>query len=106
MPNSLPGKFTANFAHKVAAACGIKISDGIVKIKRTQPQKSLVSQKGKIENVRRAFSYRGTQPLSGKNILLLDDITDSKATIEFLSGHLFTQGAASVNAFTLIKTAR
>lgn len=106
VPPSDPNGFITAFAHDVACKCGLEISEGLVRVKRTPPQKSLFSKKSKMDNIRYAFAYRSGASLRGRNILLIDDIADSKATIEILSSYLLSQGAASVSAFTLVKTLR
>jgi len=44
-----------------------------------------------------------TQPVTGKNLLVLEDVVDSGRTLQFILPHLQSKGPASVKFCTLLK---
>lgn len=44
-----------------------------------------------------------TQPIAGKNVLVLEDVVDTGKTLQFILPHLRGKGAASVKFCTLVK---
>lgn len=70
-----------NFAEKVAKRLQIPIEYGIIKTRKTDPQKIFKTDYLKLSNVKNAFSY-AWESLEGKSILLIDDIFDSGKTLK------------------------
>ncbi len=58
----------------------------------------------KSDNVSGAFSISDPQKVSGKKILLIDDIFDSGATIKEIGKHLTQLGAVLIAPLVLAKT--
>ncbi|MBU4311320.1 MAG: RecQ family ATP-dependent DNA helicase [Candidatus Omnitrophica bacterium] len=71
-----------NFAERISVVLKIPISHNLCKAKETKPQKVFQNSWNKKENVDEAFDYKNPEEIEGKNILLIDDIFDSGATIK------------------------
>ncbi|MCI0515196.1 RecQ family ATP-dependent DNA helicase [candidate division KSB1 bacterium] len=97
VPATESGLLVQNFSHKVAQMLGIPISDNLIKIKPTRPQKIFQTNILKTDNVAHAFEYQNPAEIDGKKLLLIDDIFDSGATIKEI-GKLLTRLNASVIA--------
>jgi ComF family protein len=57
------------------------ISDCLIKMKETKDQVEL-SEKERKENLREAFSIKNKEKISGKNVLIVDDVFTTGATME------------------------
>ena len=77
------------------------IEDSLVRIRATAPQVDLNAQ-ARQENVRDAFRCV-SRNLSGKRVLLIDDVCTTGATLEAASSALRAGGASSVWAYTLAR---
>ena len=97
-----PG-LVADFAGRLAAALGLPCEDVVVKVRNTEPQKTMQNSFGQYANVQGAFKIDGTVP-SGP-VLLVDDIVDSKWTLTVVGGELREAGAGPVYPFALADTA-
>lgn len=105
VPSSTVREFdpVSTLANALAAELGISAWIGrLTKTRKTRPQKELVSLAQKQANVRGAFALRGE--VRGKNVLLVDDLFDSGATLEEAARVLQRGGAASIVVLTLTKT--
>ncbi|MCE5187089.1 MAG: ComF family protein [Planctomycetaceae bacterium] len=76
------------------------IRTDIVRVRYTQQQWDLTPAQRR-RNVKGAFAVRKAHPFRGKNILLVDDITTSGATLEECAKVLKEAGAAKVFAAVL-----
>jgi len=74
--------------------------DALRKVADTRPQVGL-SAKERAANVKKAFSC--TRKLTGMNILLIDDVMTTGATVNACSRQLLRSGAGSVNVLTLAR---
>lgn len=72
------------------------------RIRYTQPQ-TQVSGAERQSNIRGAFQVKTNKPLSGKNILLVDDVFTSGNTVEECARVLIKAGAKQVNVLTLAR---
>lgn len=97
VPATESGLLVQNFSYKVAQMLGLPISDNLIKIKLTRPQKIFQTGILKSDNVANAFDFQNPAEIDGKNLLLIDDIFDSGATIKEI-GKLLTRLNASVIA--------
>ncbi len=104
VPPTISGGLVENFAHRVAKMLDIPISDGLIKIRETESQKMFKSKRKKIENLKYAFAYKENKEIFNKNILLIDDITDSNATIEVISEYLLDNSVKTVSVLTIART--
>jgi ATP-dependent DNA helicase RecQ len=58
----------------------------------------------KKDNVSNAFSYAATNEISGKKIILIDDIFDSGATIKEIGKFLTDMGATKIAPLVIART--
>lgn len=92
----------ALLARELARQVGLTVKEGTLERKRaTAPQVDLSAQQRR-ENVRDAFSCRDDE-LSGKRVLLVDDVCTTGATLEACAVALRENGARSVQALTLAR---
>lgn len=74
----------------------------ITKTRQTKPQKEMQTLPQKRDNVAGAFAINSD--ITGKCILLVDDLFDSGATLEEITKLLLKHKAAQVNVLTLTRT--
>src|SRR3990167_7756545 len=93
----------ALLAHEIAHLKGWPYMPSILKrIKRT-PSQGHLSQKDRLKNVRGAFSVATFEKprLSGRTVLLVDDVFTTGATLDACAQTLLKAGAREVHAVTL-----
>jgi ComF family protein len=76
------------------------IEDCLVRVKQAQPQVKAVDVEERRRNVADAFVCRD-ESVSGKRIILIDDVCTSGATLESCAAALKNKGATSVWGLTL-----
>jgi ComF family protein len=81
------------------------IPDALRRIRPTLPQKGL-SAKERLKNVQGAFAVNGNVSLRNKNILLVDDVFTSGATLNECAKVLKEAGADRINVLTIAKVTR
>jgi ComF family protein len=92
----------ALLAREFGPRIGVDVVEGVlVRHRSTAPQVELDAQQ-RTANVQGAFSTRGAL-LSGRNVLLIDDVCTSGATLEACCAALIDAGVLSVRAFTLTR---
>lgn len=74
--------------------------DSLLKIKDTRPQVGLRKQERKL-NVKNAFAIKDFASIEGKNILLIDDVITTSATVQECSRVLMKGGAKTVKVISL-----
>ncbi|MBW1960470.1 MAG: ComF family protein [Deltaproteobacteria bacterium] len=74
----------------------------LVRIRSTAPQTGL-SRKERGANIRGAFSITDAQAIAEKNILLVDDVFTTGATVEECARVLLASGAQGVDVLTLAR---
>jgi ATP-dependent DNA helicase RecQ len=104
IPPTTSGDLVKNFAEKLSQVLKIPISHGLQKTRETKEQKIFESSYLKQENVDSAFSYSDSNEIDGKNIILLDDICDSCATIKETGKLLTSLGAVRIAPIVIAKT--
>lgn len=77
--------------------------DIVFKIRKTVHQKEL-SQKERKSNLRDAFKVKNPEKISGKNILLIDDVCTTGSTLSEISRLLKNNGAEKVFCLTYCRT--
>jgi len=75
----------------------------LIKTKDTPPQMSL-SRSERIKNMKHSFVVSDRLSITGKSILMVDDIITTGATLEACARELLHSGARSVLAFTMART--
>ena len=95
---------SAIFAREVARRSGVTCApQAIVRIKRTPSQVGLTHDERK-RNVRAAFQVpqrTGTSSVDGKNVVLIDDVITTGATVEACARVLRRAGAARIDVLAL-----
>lgn len=83
------------------------LPDGLIRLRHTVPQKGL-SRSHRMENVKNAFAVNGRYmaQLKGRNIMLIDDVFTSGATLNECARTLKKYGAACVSVLTLARVTR
>ncbi len=81
------------------------VGDLLVKTKNTKPQFSLKYNE-RMQNLKDSFKtqHKYLDLIKGKNILLIDDVTTTGATLNSCAKTLLDSGCKSVNVITLAKT--
>ena len=75
----------------------------VVRVNDTAPQFSLGTREEKLTNVRDAFKVFEPEKIEWKNILLVDDIFTTGATVSEIAKTLLDAGANRVDVFTLAR---
>ena len=104
VPPTKSGDLVRNFAERVSKKIGIKLSLKLMKSRETKEQKIFVNSYSKSENVKDAYSYSEPEEIKNKNILLVDDIFDSGATIKEIGTYLSKLGAKKIAPLVIAKT--
>jgi ComF family protein len=81
------------------------IEDCLIRVKQAQPQVRTVDVEERRRNVADAFVCRDER-VSGKQIILIDDVCTSGATLESCAAALKDKGVASVWGLTLARDIR
>ncbi len=81
------------------------IEDCLIRVKQAQPQVRAVDVEERRRNVADAFVCRD-EKVSGRQIILIDDVCTSGATLESCAAALKNKGAASVWGLTLAREIR
>ena len=90
-------------AAKIASVTGAELSDkALIRIKKTIPQTNL-SREERIKNIKKAFLADRTR-VSGKKVMVVDDIYTTGATIRECAVTLQRAGAEMIEAVTLART--
>ncbi|WP_419919789.1 RecQ family ATP-dependent DNA helicase [Candidatus Poriferisocius sp.] len=93
-----------DFAESLAESLGLPCEDVVVKVRETEPQKTLENSQQQYGNVRGAFKV--FTPVPGGAVLLVDDIVDSRWTLTVIGYELRAAGVSHVYPFALADTAR
>lgn len=103
IPPTVSGDLVKNFAVRLSTDIGIPLSHNLRKTRATDAQKVFRNAYGKNANIRDAFDIPA-KSVEGKNILLLDDIYDSGATLKEAGRVLTKQGAKLIVPIVIAKT--
>lgn len=104
VPPTESGDLVKNFALKISSTLKFPISHKLQKTSRARPQKIFQNYVLKKDNVKEAFFYYDEFEISGKNVLLIDDIFDSGATIKEIGRYLSKLGAEKIAPLVIAKT--
>jgi len=90
-------------AHRTSEALSIPLScDNLFRVRPTRPQVELTGEE-RIKNVSGAFALRQPGALADKNVVLIDDVFTTGATMNECALVLKRAGAARVTALTLAR---
>jgi ATP-dependent DNA helicase RecQ len=104
VPPTKSGDLVKNFAIKISDVLNIPISHQLKKRRETEEQKIFENAYLKSDNVKDVFIFEKRNQIFGKNILLIDDIYDSGATIKEIGRYLTKLGAFQIAPLTIAKT--
>lgn len=97
----------AELAGQIAVSCGkIDGHQALKKVRPTRPAKDCKTEQEKIDNVRNAFAAPPGADLTGKDVILIDDIYQSGHTLNEVGRVLLEAGARSVFGLVATKTGR
>ena len=103
VPSLRRPELVPDFAHRLARSLRLACEDVVVKVRETEPQKTMQNSQQQYRNVRDAFKIVGRVP-SGP-VLLVDDMVDSRWTLTVVGSRLREAGAGRVLPFALADTA-
>ena len=104
VPPTVSGDLVKNFAEKLSKELQLPISHKLKKTKKSEPQKGLTDSSSKENNVKNNFFYEDPEEISGKNVILFDDVFDSGATIKEIGNVLTEIGANKIVPLVIAKT--
>ena len=104
IPPTESGDLVKNFSGKIAEILGIPISHDLKKSRITKPQKVYQNYVLKRDNIKDAFKVESSVYVNDKNILLIDDIYDSGASMKEAGKFLTKLGASKIAPLVIAKT--
>lgn len=90
-------------AHQTAQQLGLDFMETLERKKTTPPQTNLPASRRR-KNLKGVFSVRDPEAVSGKRILLLDDVLTTGSTASACARELKESGAISVDVLTICHT--
>ncbi len=105
VPPTRSGMLVESFARQVAARLGVEYLAALEKVRITQEQKSLKNWLQKADNVKGAFAVKSPELVTGRTLLLIDDIYDSGYMMREVAQTLMRAGAKAIYPFTITRTA-
>lgn len=92
-------------AYAVAARGGARVEHSLLKRVKNTPSQGTMSRDKRRKNVRTAFSVdeKAAEKIQGKNILIIDDVYTTGATLNACAKTLKKAGAANVSVLTLAR---
>jgi len=102
LPSTISGSLVEEFAARLAGRLGVPMRCALRKTRTTQPQKDFTNAVQKAKNIEGAFEV--AEAVSGLNLLVVDDVFDSGATLKEAGKMLKQAGAGNLYAFCLART--
>ncbi len=103
VPSLRRPELVPDFAERLARSLGLACKDAVVKVRETEPQKTMQNSQQQYRNVFDAFEISDQVP-SGP-VILIDDMVDSRWTLTVVGSRLREAGSGSVFPFALADTA-
>jgi len=104
VPPTSSGDLVKTFATTIAQILKFPISHNLKKQRQTSEQKVFENSYLKSDNVKDAFTFADPNEISGKSILLIDDIFDSGATVKETGRILTNFGAIKIAPIVIART--
>jgi ComF family protein len=76
---------------------------GVLSRRASRPQVKVQKRSARKKNARGLFTIQNDEPIFARNVLLVDDVTTTGATLEEAAKVLLSSGARSVGALVLAK---
>ncbi|MBQ4875495.1 MAG: ComF family protein [Rickettsiaceae bacterium H1] len=90
-------------ANKISQETGIKADHfSLFKIKNTKPQSTTIIKR--VSNIKNVFAVKNDKNIRGKNILLIDDVITTGATVYACTKTLLRNKVKSVHVLTIART--
>ena len=105
VPPTKSGPLVEAFARQIASQLNIEYLPVVIKERLTEEQKNLKNRAQKSVNVKGAFSIQSPEFVSGRTLLLIDDIYDSGYMLREVGHTLMQAGAKLVYPLTITRTA-
>jgi ATP-dependent DNA helicase RecQ len=104
IPPTKSGSLVEVFTRQIADRLGVEYLPVIVKVRQTAEQKSFTNRLQKEDNVKGAFLVPSRERVTGRTLLLVDDIYDSGYMLREVARTLMQAGARAVYPFTITRT--
>ena len=88
-------------ARRVSQLSGIPVTDVLRRVKNTKTQARIVNPDKRRDNLKGAFAVRDVAALKDKQVLLIDDVTTTGATLDAAAKELKSAGAGTVYALVV-----
>ena len=88
-------------ARRVSQLTGIPITDALRRVKNTKSQARIVNPAKRRDNLKGAFAVNNDAALKDKQVLLIDDVTTTGATLDAAALVLKSAGASAVYALVV-----
>lgn len=88
-------------ARRVSTLTGIPVSGALRRVKNTPSQTRIKDEKRRRDNLKGAFAVRGDAALQSKQVILIDDVTTTGATLDAAAQALKQAGVGAVYALVI-----
>lgn len=104
VPPTESGDLVKNLAIQIGKRLNIPVNHNLIKLKATKPQKEFENSILKNDNLKNVFCVNSSEEIEGKNILLIDDVCDSKATLKEIGRLLSKLNVNKILPLVIAKT--
>jgi len=94
----------AELSGLIAGKLNLPQAEALTRVRYEKPQAAIAQRKHRFENVKTAFSVIMPEAVKNRNVILVDDVTTSGATLESAGAILKKAGAKSVWGLVIAKS--
>jgi len=91
------------FASHLSSLFSLTVSDFLIRVREKPPQAQIRKRKDRVKNVVGVFEVKNKNEVKGRNLILVDDVVTTGATLKEAAKVLKKQGANRVYAITIAK---